>query len=37
MCVKLPPGGLNPDSYPPHPISTYTCEVTTAPKVRGGS
>ena len=25
MCVKLPPEDLNPDPYPPHPTSTYTC------------
>ena len=28
MCVKLSPGDLNLDSYPSHPTSTYTCEVT---------
>ena len=28
MCVKLFFRGLNPDSYPPHPTSTYTCRVT---------
>ena len=33
MCVNLLPGNLNPGVYPPHPISIYTCEVTTAPKV----
>ena len=27
MCVKLLPGDLNPDSYPAHPINTFTCEV----------
>ena len=37
MCVKLPLGDLNPASYPPHPTSIYTCGVTTAPRVRGGS
>ena len=31
MCVKPSPGDLNPDSYPPHPTSTYTYEVTTVP------
>ena len=36
MCVKLSPGDLNPSSCPPHPTSTYTCEMTTAPKVHGG-
>ena len=36
MCVKFPPGDLNLGIYPPHPISTYTCEVTTAPMVRSG-
>ena len=39
MCVKLPPGELNFDFCPPpspHPISIYTCEVTTAPRVCGG-
>ena len=36
MCVKLPPGDLNPDPYPPHPINTYTCEVTNTPIVCGG-
>ena len=37
MCVKLPSGDLNPDPYPPHLISTYTCRVTIAPRVCGGS
>ena len=36
MCVKFPPGDLNPDSYPPHPTSIYTCEVTIAPRGSGG-
>ena len=36
MCVKLPPGDLNPDSYPLHLISTYTYGVTIAPRVCGG-
>ena len=36
MCVKLPPGDLNLGPYPPHPTSTYTCGVTTAPRVRSG-
>ena len=35
MCVKLPPRDLNPDPYPPHPTSTYTCGVTIAPSVCG--
>ena len=37
MCVKLPPGDLNPGPYPPHSTSnhipqasTYTYEVTIA-------
>ena len=37
MCVKLPPRDLNPDPYPLHPTSTYTCGVTTAPRVYGGN
>ena len=37
MCVKLPPGDLNPGLCPPHPTSTYTCGVTIVPKVCGGS
>ena len=36
MCVKLPLEDLNPDRCPPHPISIYTCGVTTAPRVCGG-
>ena len=36
MCVKVPPRDFNPGSYPPYPISTYTCEVTTTPRVHGG-
>ena len=35
MCVKLPPGDLNPIPYPLYPISTYTCRVITAPRVYG--
>ena len=31
MCVKLPPGDLNPDPCPSQ--STYTCGVTIAPRV----
>ena len=37
MCVKLPLGNLNPDPCPTYPISIYTCEVTTAPRVCGGT
>ena len=37
MCVKLPPEDLNPDPYPLHPINTYTCGVTIAPKVCSGN
>jgi len=33
MCVKLPPGDLNPG---PYPTSIYTGGVTTTPKVCGG-
>ena len=36
MCVKLPPRDLNPDLYPPHLISTYTCRVIIAPRSCGG-
>ena len=36
MYVKFPSGDLNPDPYPPHPTSIYTCEMTTAPRVCGG-
>ena len=35
MCVKLPPRNLNPDPYPPHPISIYTYKVTTTPRMCG--
>ena len=35
MCVKFPSRNLNPDSYPLHFTNTYTCEVTTAQRVRG--
>ena len=34
MFVKLLFKNLNPVSYLPPPISTYTNKVTTAPKVR---
>ena len=36
MCVKFLLGDLNPDPCPPHPISTYTCEVTITLRVYGG-
>ena len=36
MCVKLLLGDLNPNPYPPHPTSTYTCGVTIATRVCGG-
>ena len=36
MCVKLPPGDLNPDPCSPPPTNIYTCKVTTTPKVCGG-
>ena len=36
MCVKLPLGDLNPGPCLPHLTSTYTCKVTTAPRVRSG-
>ena len=36
MCVKLPIGNLNSESYPPHLTNTYTCGVTIASKVYGG-
>ena len=35
MYVKLSPKDLNLDLCLPHPISIYTCRVTTAPKVHG--
>ena len=31
LCVKFYPRDSNPDPCPPHPTSTYICEVTTAP------
>ena len=34
MCVKLQLGDLNSDSYLPHHTNTYTCKVTTVPKMR---
>ena len=36
MCVKFPPGDLNPSPYPSHLTSTYTYKVTIALKVCGG-
>ena len=36
MCVKLPPGDLNPDPYPPHPTSAYIYGATIAPRMCGG-
>ena len=36
MCVKLPPGDLNPGYFPPHLTSIYINRVTTGPKMRGG-
>ena len=33
--MKLSPGNLNLGPYPPHPTSTYTCEVTITPRVCG--
>ena len=35
MCVKLPPGELNPDPYPPHLTSIYTYKMITVPKMCG--
>ena len=37
MCMKLPPRDLNSGPCPPHPTSIYSCEMTTALKVRGGN
>ena len=36
MCVKPPPGDLNPDPSPLHPISTYTNRVTIASRACSG-
>ena len=36
MYVKLPPGDLNPDSYPLYSTSTYTYGVTIALRVCSG-
>ena len=35
MCVNLSLGDLNPRPLLPHPISTYTCELTIALRVHG--
>ena len=35
MCATLSFGDLNPDPYPSYLTSTYTCKMTTAPKVHG--
>ena len=32
----IPLGDLNPDPYPSHPTSTYTCGMTIATRVCGG-
>ena len=37
LCLKLPPENLNPDSYPSHPISTYTCRMTIVSRVLNGN
>ena len=37
MCLKLTTRELYHDSYPPHPTSTYTCEVKITPGVCGGA
>ena len=36
MYVKLSPENLNPTLYPPHPTSTYICEVIITLRVYGG-
>ena len=36
MCVKLLLRDLNPNPYPLHPTSTYTCRVTIALRVYSG-
>ena len=36
MCVKLPPRDLNPYSCIPYPTNTYTCRITTIPRMYGG-
>ena len=35
--MKFPIGNINPGPYLPHPTNTYTCRVTTAPRVCGES
>ena len=35
MCVKLPHRNLNSDSYPLHPINTFTCKMIITSKVHG--
>ena len=37
MYVKFPLEDLNSDLCPPHPTSIYTCEVTIASRVHGGT
>ena len=37
MCVKFSLGDLNLGPCLPHPTNTYTCGVTTAPRVCSGS
>ena len=36
MDVKLSSENLNSGPYLSHPTNIYTCEVTTAPRVRNG-
>ena len=36
MCIKLPPGNLNPSHFFTHPTNTYTCEVTIVLKMCDG-
>ena len=36
MCVKLSSGDLNSGFCFLHPTSTYTCEMTTTPRVHSG-
>ena len=36
MCVKLPLGDLNPNPYPLHLTSIYTCRVTIMSRVHIG-
>jgi len=35
--MKLPLSDLSLGHYPPHPTSTYTCEMTIAPRVCSGN